>query len=106
MQVSIFLPPAAASEPVPVLYFLSGLTCTEENVTAKAGVQRTAAEAGLAFVAPDTSPRGLDLPVRTNRFVDTLSMGRTCFVELSRERSRNMEGLRRLVARRTIDPPS
>ena len=62
MQVSIFLPPAAETRPVPVLYYLSGLTCTEENVTAKAGFQRSAAEAGLAVVAPDTSPRGLDLP--------------------------------------------
>ena len=62
MQVSIFLPPAAEAGPVPVLYYLSGLTCTEENVTSKAGAQRMAAEAGLAFVAPDTSPRGLDLP--------------------------------------------
>lgn len=62
MNVSIFLPPAAASGPVPVLYYLSGLTCTEENVTAKAGAQRFAAQHGIAFVAPDTSPRGLDLP--------------------------------------------
>ena len=62
MNVSIYLPPAAAAGPVPVLYFLSGLTCTEENVTAKAGAQRFAAREGLAFVAPDTSPRGLDLP--------------------------------------------
>lgn len=62
MKISIFLPPAAESKSVPVLYFLSGLTCTEENVTAKGGAQRFAAEAGLAFVAPDTSPRGLDLP--------------------------------------------
>lgn len=62
MNVSVFLPPAAEAGPVPVLYFLSGLTCTEENVTAKGGAQRYAAQAGLAFVAPDTSPRGLDLP--------------------------------------------
>lgn len=62
MNVSIFLPPAAANGRVPVLYFLSGLTCTEENFTVKAGAQRWAAEAGLALVAPDTSPRGLDLP--------------------------------------------
>ena len=62
MRVSIYLPPAAATKSVPVLYFLSGLTCTEENVAAKGGAQRFAAEAGLAFVAPDTSPRGLDLP--------------------------------------------
>jgi S-formylglutathione hydrolase len=60
MNVSVFLPPG--TQAAPVLYFLSGLTCTEENVTAKAGAQRYAAEAGLALVAPDTSPRGLDLP--------------------------------------------
>ena len=62
MNVAIYLPPAAGNGPVPVLYYLSGLTCTEENVTAKAGAQRIAAREGLAFVAPDTSPRGLDLP--------------------------------------------
>jgi len=62
MKVSVFLPPAAEQGSVPVLYFLSGLTCTEENVTVKGGAQRFAAQAGLAFVAPDTSPRGLDLP--------------------------------------------
>lgn len=62
MNVSIYLPPAAEEGHVPVLYFLSGLTCTEENVTMKAGAQRFAAAAGLAFVAPDTSPRGVDLP--------------------------------------------
>ena len=62
MNVSIFLPPQAADGPVPVLYYLSGLTCTEENVTVKAGAQRDAAKAGLALVMPDTSPRGLDLP--------------------------------------------
>ena len=62
MNVSIFLPPQATAGPVPVLYYLSGLTCTEENVTVKAGAQQYAAEAGLALVMPDTSPRGLDLP--------------------------------------------
>jgi S-formylglutathione hydrolase len=62
MQVSVFLPAIAETERVPVLYYLSGLTCTEENVTAKGGAQRFAAEHGIAVVAPDTSPRGLDLP--------------------------------------------
>jgi S-formylglutathione hydrolase len=47
---------------VPVLYWLSGLTCTEENFIVKAGAQRVAAELGLAIVTPDTSPRGLGLP--------------------------------------------
>ena len=62
MQISIYLPPAAEEGRVPVLYYLSGLTCTEENVTTKAGAQRYAAECGIALVCPDTSPRGLDLP--------------------------------------------
>ena len=62
MQFSVFVPPQAERARVPILYFLSGLTCTEENFTVKAGAQRHAAEAGLILIAPDTSPRGLDLP--------------------------------------------
>jgi S-formylglutathione hydrolase len=62
MNVSVFLPPAAEQGRVPVLYYLSGLTCTEENFTVKGGAQRRASELGIAIVAPDTSPRGLDLP--------------------------------------------
>lgn len=62
MRFGVFLPPQAAAEtPVPVLYWLSGLTCTEENFIIKAGAQRVAAELGLAIIAPDTSPRGLGL---------------------------------------------
>ena len=58
MRFALFLPPAVREGgKVPALYFLSGLTCTEENFTVKAGAQRFAAEAGLALVAPDTSPR-------------------------------------------------
>ena len=65
MELSVFMPPGdarTAARPVPVLYWLSGLTCTWENFTVKAGVQRYAAEYGIAIVAPDTSPRGLELP--------------------------------------------
>jgi S-formylglutathione hydrolase len=62
MRFSVFLPPQAASGPVPVLYFLAGLTCTEETFMIKAGAQQYAAELGLALVAPDTSPRGAPLP--------------------------------------------
>ena len=62
MRFGVFLPPQAASSRVPVLYWLSGLTCTEENFIVKAGAQRVAAELGLAFVVPDTSPRGLNIP--------------------------------------------
>ena len=62
MRFGVFIPPQAKIGPVPVLYWLSGLTCTEENFIVKAGAQRVAAELGLAIVAPDTSPRGLSLP--------------------------------------------
>lgn len=62
MRFAIFLPPnAKASEPVPVLYWLSGLTCSDENFMQKAGAFRMAAELGIAIVAPDTSPRGEDV---------------------------------------------
>ncbi|MCG4262632.1 S-formylglutathione hydrolase, partial [Acetobacter senegalensis] len=54
-----YLPPQAKTEKVPVLYWLSGLTCTEQNFIGKAGAQRVAAELGIAIVAPDTSPRGV-----------------------------------------------
>src|SRR5690554_1229749 len=62
MVFSIFLPPQAASGKIPVLYWLSGLTCTDENFVTKAGAQRYAAEQGVAIVAPDTSPRGEGVP--------------------------------------------
>lgn len=58
MTFSIFLPAQAQATKVPVLYWLSGLTCTDENFVIKAGAQRYAAEFGVAIVCPDTSPRG------------------------------------------------
>jgi S-formylglutathione hydrolase len=59
MRFGLFLPPQAlAGEPVPLLTFLAGLTCTEETFAIKAGAQRTAAQLGLALLTPDTSPRG------------------------------------------------
>lgn len=62
MQFAIYLPPQASSgTKVPVLYWLSGLTCTDENFMQKAGALRIAAELGIAIVAPDTSPRGDDV---------------------------------------------
>jgi len=57
MRFALYLPPQATQQPCPVLYFLAGLTCTEETATIKAGAQRLAAELGLALVMPDTSPR-------------------------------------------------
>ncbi len=62
MKFAVFQPPQAKSGPVPILYFLSGLTCTEENFMVKAGAQRPAAEHGLMLVVPDTSPRGTGIP--------------------------------------------
>jgi S-formylglutathione hydrolase len=63
MRFAIYQPPQATQQPVPILYFLSGLTCTEENFMVKAGgVQRFAAEYGLILVAPDTSPRHTGIP--------------------------------------------
>jgi S-formylglutathione hydrolase len=62
MRFAVFLPPAAERGRVPALYWLSGLTCTEENFSVKAGAQRYAAELGLALIIPDTSPRGVNIP--------------------------------------------
>ncbi|MFT0893044.1 S-formylglutathione hydrolase [Pseudochelatococcus sp. G4_1912] len=62
MRFAAFVPPQAEHEAAPVVWFLSGLTCTEENFTVKAGAQRVAAELGLVLIAPDTSPRGEGVP--------------------------------------------
>ena len=62
MNFSIYIPPQAKTQSVPVLYFLSGLTCTDENFMAKSGAQRFAADLGIMLVAPDTSPRGNGIP--------------------------------------------
>jgi S-formylglutathione hydrolase len=62
MEFAVYQPPQAQRGPVPVLYWLSGLTCSWANFTEKAGVQRYAARHGLMIVAPDPSPRGIDLP--------------------------------------------
>ena len=62
MQFAVFVPPQAADATVPVLTWLSGLTCTEETFMIKSGAQRLAAELGLMLVTPDTSPRGDDVP--------------------------------------------
>jgi S-formylglutathione hydrolase len=62
MRFAVFVPPQAEAGNVPVVWFLSGLTCTEQNFTTKAGAQRAAAELGLILVVPDTSPRGAEVP--------------------------------------------
>ena len=62
MRFSVFVPPQADAGRVPVVTFLSGLTCTEENFMIKSGAQRVAAELGIMLVSPDTSPRGDEVP--------------------------------------------
>lgn len=65
MRFSVFLPREAQQGPVPALIYLAGLTCNEETFMVKAGAQRMAAELGLALIAPDTSPRGANVPGET-----------------------------------------
>jgi S-formylglutathione hydrolase len=62
MTFAVFLPPQAEHGPVPVLWYLSGLTCTHQNVMDKGEYRRAAAELGIAIICPDTSPRGEDVP--------------------------------------------
>jgi S-formylglutathione hydrolase len=62
MRFAVYLPPTAKQGRVPAVYWLSGLTCTEENFSVKSGAQRYAAELGVALIIPDTSPRGVNIP--------------------------------------------
>jgi len=68
MTFSVYLPPQAATEKVPAVYWLSGLTCSDDNFRTKAGAQRYAAELGLALIIPDTSPRGDDVADEPDRY--------------------------------------
>ena len=68
MTFSVYLPPQAENGDVPTLYWLSGLTCTDDNARTKAGAQRYAAEHGVAIVFPDTSPRGDDVADEADRY--------------------------------------
>jgi S-formylglutathione hydrolase len=83
MTFSVYLPPQAQTRQVPALYWLSGLTCTDDNVRVKAGAQRYAAEHGLALVMPDTSPRGEDVPDEPDRY--DLGQGAGFYVNATRE---------------------
>jgi S-formylglutathione hydrolase len=66
MRFSVYLPPAAQDNKLPVLFYLAGLTCNEETFMIKAGAQRVAAQEGLILVTPDTSPRGANVPGETD----------------------------------------
>ena len=68
MTFSVYLPPQASTEKVPALYWLSGLTCTDDNARTKACMQRYAAKSGIAIIFPDTSPRGDDVPDDKKRY--------------------------------------
>lgn len=84
MQFSVFLPPQAETLAVPALYWLSGLTCTDENFSAKAGAQRVAAELGIALIMPDTSPRGDGVPDDADGAHD-FGLGAGFYVNATRE---------------------
>ena len=84
MVFSVYLPPQAAEKSVPVLYWLSGLTCTDENFTQKAGAQKYAAEYGVALVMPDTSPRGEGIPDDAEKAYD-FGLGAGFYVNATQE---------------------
>jgi S-formylglutathione hydrolase len=83
MTFSAYLPPQAESGRVPAVYWLSGLTCTDDNFRVKAGAQRYAAELGLALIIPDTSPRGNDVPDAADQY--DLGHGAGFYVNATRQ---------------------
>ena len=68
MKIAVYMPPQAKDKACPVVVWLSGLTCTEQNFTTKAGAQRIAAELGIIIIAPDTSPRGDHVPDTEDKY--------------------------------------
>ncbi len=85
MIFSVYLPPnAKPGSKVPVIYWLSGLTCTDDNFVQKAGAQQYAADAGVAIVCPDTSPRGEDVPGDPNKAWD-FGLGAGFYVNATQE---------------------
>ncbi|GJH23511.1 S-formylglutathione hydrolase [Caballeronia novacaledonica] len=83
MRFSVFLPARASSGKVPALFYLAGLTCTEETFPIKAGAQRYAAEHGIALIAPDTSPRGADIAGEKDAW--DFGVGAGFYVDATRE---------------------
>jgi len=82
-RFAVFQPPQARAGKVPVLYYLAGLTCTEDTFVIKAGAQRIAAELGLMLVAPDTSPRGANVPGESESW--DFGVGAGFYVDATRE---------------------
>jgi S-formylglutathione hydrolase len=83
MRFSVYLPPGFEGKRLPVLFYLAGLTCTEETFMIKAGAQRVAAREGLILVAPDTSPRGAGIPGETDNW--DFGVGAGFYVDATRE---------------------
>ncbi len=83
MTFSVFLPPRAHKENVPAVYWLSGLTCNDDNFRTKAGAQRYAAELDIALIIPDTSPRGEKVPDAAERY--DLGHGAGFYVNATRQ---------------------
>lgn len=83
MTFSVYLPPEAETEKVPAVYWLSGLTCSDDNFRVKAGAQRYASELGLALIIPDTSPRGENVPDAAQRY--DLGQGAGFYVNATRQ---------------------
>ncbi len=83
MTFSVYLPPQTNFDKVPAVYWLSGLTCTDDNVRTKAGAQRYAQELGIALVMPDTSPRGDDVPDEPDKY--DLGKGAGFYVNATKE---------------------
>lgn len=87
MKFGIYLPPQAENNKVPVVYWLSGLTCTEQNFITKAGAQRVASELGLIVVAPDTSPRGVNIEGEDDSY--DFGSGAGFYVDATEEKWKN-----------------
>ncbi|MFP3796865.1 MULTISPECIES: S-formylglutathione hydrolase [Paraburkholderia] len=83
MRFSVYLPPQARNAKVPALFYLAGLTCTEETFPIKAGAQRFAAQHGIALIAPDTSPRGANVPGEADAW--DFGVGAGFYVDATRE---------------------
>lgn len=83
MTFSVYLPPLAGREKVPAIYWLSGLTCTDDNFRTKAGAQRYAAELGIALIIPDTSPRGDKIADEKERY--DLGQGAGFYINATQE---------------------
>ncbi len=88
MTFSVFVPPGHETGPRPILWYLSGLTCTWENATIKGQFQKTAAELGLIVVCADTSPRGTDLPSEHDSF--DFGSGAGFYVDATRSPGRSI----------------